>query len=271
MRRPAYARSLLLSSGTHAVLGALLAGLALFHGCSRSTDVNTLPVELIVEVPDFGQPEPEAVPEPEVSKPEVPEPPPEPTDVPEPEPEKKKPEKPPEIKKEEPKKEKPAKPKVEVSKKRVVRPLPKPTTTRKTTLTPEEIAKAIRQGAKTGQRSSLSDADLRRLLSTDTKFGNGRPIDQEFVYLEMVRQILYRSWDQPGSLGVVGLTTRVELTLAPDGSILASRIVGGSGNATMDNSVMQAVRSVRRLTGVPADFLISHRRLTVAFELTGDG
>lgn len=270
MRPPGYSRNVLLSLGMHAILGGTLASLALFHGCSRPSEALNLPVELIIEVPDFGQPEPEPAPEPEIKKIEVPDPTPEPDDIPEPVPEKK-PEKPPEVKKEEPKKEKPAKPKVEVSKKRVVRTLPKPTTTRKTTLTPEEIAKAIKQGAKPGQRSSLSDADLRRILSTDMKFSNGRAIDQESVYFEMVRQILYRSWDQPGNLGVVGLTTRVELTVAPDGSILSSRIVGGSGNATMDNSVMQAVHAVRRLNGVPADFLISHRRLTVAFELTGDG
>ncbi len=270
MRRPGYARHLLLSTGAHAVLVGLLAGVALMRGCSRSQEAVNLPVELIVEVPDFGQPEPDATPEPEVNKTEVPEPPPEPDDIPEPAPEKK-PDKPPDVKKEEPKKDKPAKPKVEVSKKRVVRTLPKPTSTRRSTLTPEEIAKAIRNGAKTGKRSSLSDADLRRILSTDMKFGDGRAIDQEAVYFEMVRQILYRSWDQPGSLGVVGLTTRVELTVAPDGSIQASRIVGGSGNAAMDDSVMQAVRAVRRLNGIPSDFLIAHRRITVAFELTGDG
>lgn len=289
MPRTGYPRHILLSVGMHAALGGLLAGFSLYHGCAgRAPEMDNQPVELIVEVPDFGQTEPEAAPqpavtpsepevkpagpEPEIKPDETPKPPPDPDDIAEPVPEKKKPEKPVAVKKAEPKKDASGKPKVEVSKKRVVRSsLPKATTTRKSTLTPEEIAKALARGAKAGKKSSLSDADLRRMLTTDMKFGNGRAVDQETLYFEMVRQILYRSWDQPGSLGVVGLTTRVELTLTPDGTIQASRIVGASGNATMDDSVMQAVRSVRRLNGVPSDFLSSHRRITVAFELTGGG
>jgi len=91
------------------------------------------------------------------------------------------------------------------------------------------------------------------------------------AYKEMVRKILYRAWDQPGSLGVVGLSTHVELTVSPDGRILDSRLVSGSGNAVMDNSVMQAVRSVSRLNGVPGDYLARHHKMVVSFELTGDG
>lgn len=273
-RRPNQAENYLISSGLHAlVIGAVFA-FSLFHGCSRSSDAVNVPIELMIEIPDFGQkepdlkPAPQPDPEPEVAKPPDPEPEPPPDDEAvvvepvKPKPESRKPD----IKKEEPKK-----PKIEVSKVKVRRPLPAPTSNRRSKLTPEEIARALQLGAKPGKHSTLSDDDVRRILSTGMKFGDGKAADRDLVYFEMVRQILYRSWDQPGSIGVVGLTTRVELTVAPDGSILGSRVVGASGNPVMDSSVIQAVRSVSRLNGVPADFLSSHRRITVAFELTGGG
>lgn len=277
-----YSRYLVLSGGAHAALLATLIGLSMVHGCAHPLDNDNLPHELIIDIPDLGQqdappaplpPAPTPKAEPEVHKEEPPEAPPDKDDVVIPAPDNKKKD----VRKTETRKDDAKKPesthKIEVSRKLVRRPsnLPKATTTRKSKLTPEEIARLIDRGATVGKRSTLSDDDLRRILNTDTKFGKGSPISQEQLYYEMVRQILHRAWDQPGSLGVVGLVTRVELTVAPDGRILSSRMVGGSGNAVMDNSVMQAVRSVPRLTGVPGDFLSSHQRITVAFELTGDG
>jgi TonB family protein len=90
------------------------------------------------------------------------------------------------------------------------------------------------------------------------------------LYLELVRATLYRAWDQPTQIGVAGLVARVELSLSSDGSVSASRLLSGSGNAVMDESVMRAVRAVHRIPGLPAEFALSHRRIAVAFELTGN-
>ncbi len=281
-----FRRYLMLSGGAHAALIAGIVGLSMVHGCAHAPDTDNELHELIIDIPDLGQkddtpvPTPDPTPTPVTPPPEPeataqkdapPEPPPDKDDIVEPTPVKKDTKKP--VAKKDDTKKPDASKKIEVSKKLVRRgvSLPKPTTSRKSKLTPEEIAALLKRGVGIGSRSSMSDADLRRILNTDAKFGKGSPITQELLYFEMVRQILYRAWDQPGSLGVVGLSTRVELTVGADGTILSSRMVGPSGNTVMDNSVMQAVRSVRRLTGVPGDFLSSHRRITVAFELTGDG
>jgi len=137
-------------------------------------------------------------------------------------------------------------------------------------LTPEEVRKLLERGAHLGNKSSLSEADMRRLLNGDSKFGDGSPVSQEFVVLDMVRQALYRAWNQPTTIGIAGLITKVELTFTSDGSIVGSRLINSSGNKTMDASVMQAVQSVHRVSGLPATFLSSHRRIPVSFELTGD-
>jgi len=156
--------------------------------------------------------------------------------------------------------------KIKISKTIVKRPMPNG----KGKLTPEEVRKLLERGAHLGTKSSLSEADMRRLLNGDSKFGDGSPVSQEFVVLDMVRQALYRAWNQPTTIGIAGLITKVELTFTSDGSIVGSRLINSSGNKTMDASVMQAVQSVHRVSGLPATFLSSHRRIPVSFELTGD-
>lgn len=252
------------------VIGAIL-GLSLVHGCGR-TEFPNGPVELFVDIPaDLAGPDGGKEDTPEEVKPSPPPKEKPPAEKPPPEDdfpaikteEKKKPD----AKKEETKKPE-TKPenKIKVSKKLVSLPA---TTSRKSKLSAAEIQKLLDRGAKPG-KSSLSDADLRRLLNTDARFGNGSPISQEFVVIEQIRQALYRAWAQPTQLGIAGLVTRVEITFTPDGGIVGSRILGGSGNAVMDASVMKAVQSVRRIPGLPSAFLASHRRIPVAFELTGN-
>ncbi len=266
-----YRRYIMVSGGAHALLIGGLLGLSMAHGCAHAPNSDGQTHELIVDIPDLGQQDPTPTPAPAPApKPEV---------KPEPKPQETTPEAPPTkddivLPTKEKKKEvktPDSKPKIEISKQLVRRSLPKPTTTRRSNLTPEEIAIALKRGAKIGAHPTLSDSDVRALLATDMKFGKGDPVTQDDAYNELVRKILYRAWDQPGSLGVVGLKVHVQLTVAPDGRIVASRLVSGSGNSVMDNSVMQAVRSVSRLNGVPGEYFSRHHTITVAFELTGDG
>lgn len=272
--RHAFRGELFWVSVGHGLLIGLLLGLSLYRGCEAPPDMN-LPVELIV--PEAGDDSagdkstPEAVkPAPDEVKP-TPEPPPEKDDIPAPEAVKPQADKArPDIKKKpDVKKSDPRKNKIEVSKTLIKRTSKQGSGGSKTKLSREEIQRLLDRGAKTG-KPTLSDAQLRSLLDSSTKFGEGSPMTQERLYLELVRQTLYRAWDQPTQIGIAGLVARVELSLSADGSVAGSRLLGGSGNAIMDESVMRAVRSVRRISGLPAEFVLSHRRITVAFELTGN-
>lgn len=263
------------------LIGALLAA-SFIHGCDAPITDNNAPMELIVEAPpsdssapidtDLAQPppdpKPDKVPDKQVEEEEKKDDsPPDPDDVPILPPkvkdkEKKKPDvKPPTVKKPDTKP-----PKIKVSTTVVKRPLPGG----KGKLTSDEVRKLLDRGAKIGSKSSLSEADMRRLLNSDSRFGNGSAVTQEFIVLDMVRQAMYRAWNQPTDIGIAGLTTRVELTFNPDGTIVGSRILNSSGNKTMDASVMRAVESVRRVYNLPSGYLSSHRRIPVSFELTGN-
>jgi TonB family protein len=287
--RQNYTTELLLVTIGHGLLiGALLA-VSLIQGCDAPvSDINS-PMELIVEAPpgdsapiptDLApqQPDktPENVPEKQIDE-KKDESPPDPDDAPILPPklkdkEKKKTDikpvepKKPDVKPVDSKKSDNKTPKIKVSDKLVKRPLPGG----KGKLTAEEVRKLLERGAKIGNKSTLSEADMRRLLNSDSRFGEGSAVTQEFIVLDMVRQAMYRAWNQPTDIGIAGLVTRVELTFNPDGTIVGSRMTSSSGNKTMDASVLRAVESVRRVSGLPSGYLSSHRRIPVAFELTGN-
>jgi len=273
--RQNYTNELLLVSIGHGLVIGMLLAIPFIHGCEddSSTDMSKV-LELYVEPPPSDSHESPAdlmknLPQPPENKQEEKvediknTPPPDKDEVTLDDQKKNTPK--PKVKEKETKKEvKPGG--IKVSNKIVKRDLPNG----KGKLTPDEIRKLLGRGAKLGKKSSLSDADLRRLLNSDSRFGDGSPISQEFVVLDMVRQAMYRAWDQPTDIGIAGLVTKVELTFTSSGSITASRMLASSGNKTMDASVMRAVQSVHRINGLPASFLSSHRRIPVSFELTGN-
>lgn len=281
-----FSRELAWVSATHAAMVGLLLAASLIRGCEAPPDLST-PVEVIV--PDFageddsrrseGKPD-----EPDVKPPDV-----KPPDAPpdrgvavvdtsvkkekDSGDEKKKPDaKEAKADAKETRKAPPApKNKVEVSRTLVKRPAGSAGSPRggsKTKLSAAEIQDLLNRGGKIG-KPTLSDAQLKSLVGGTTRYGDGTAMTQEILYLELVRQALYRAWDQPTDIGIAGLVTRVELTLESDGTITSSRMTAGSGNRVMDDSVLRAVRSVRRIPRLPAEFLRGHRRIVVAFELTG--
>jgi colicin import membrane protein len=274
-RPSSYNRYLMWVSGVHAAVIATVL-LASFAAGLWPAPPRTDMTELMIEIPSDLAGESSAPPDPapEPPKPEPPKPdevkpptPPDPDEIPAPAPPKIKPD----VKKPPDKKPEPRKPvPIKVSTTKIKKLNMQPTSNRRTKLTADEIRRALERGAKPGAHSSLSDADIRRLLSTDMKFGEGSPITQELLYLELIRQTMYKAWNQPASLGVAGLVTKMGITLQPDGSVVGNRIIASSGNRVMDESVVRAVSAVRRITGIPSGFLAQHRNVTVLFELTGN-
>lgn len=274
-----YTTELFLVTVCHGLLiGAIIAA-SFIHGCDAPVSDLNSPMELIVEAPpndsspiptELAQPPPEPMPD-KVPDKQVEEKqevtPPDPDEVQLVKPKvKDKEKKKPDVKPVAPPKQDSKTSKIKISTTKVKRPLP----SGKGKLTAEEVRKLLDRGAKIGNKPTLSEADMRRLLNSDSRFGEGSAVTQEFIVLDMVRQAMYRAWNQPTDIGIAGLVTRVELSFSPDGTIEGSRILSSSGNKTMDASVMRAVGSVRRVSGLPAGYLASHRRIPVAFELTGN-
>ncbi len=246
----------------HGVLIGLLWVVPAIPGCSRPPEPPIIPLDLVVEVPPGDEMGEEVGPEPEVTpQPELPEPEPEPVPEvvtlkppPKPKPSPPKEVKPP-VAKPKPAEAKPVaktKTKIEVSRKRVKNPYGSSTSTRKPV-------------------KALSAAEIRKRLAAGARIGDHTSdVDDDYLYLEIVRRTFYQAWIQPSSIPIDGLSAKVDIELSSNGGVLSARLTRSSGNAVMDESVMRAVKAVHRIPNLSPEFIRRRPRLPVVFELTGD-
>ena len=80
---------------------------------------------------------------------------------------------------------------------------------------------------------------------------------------------MYGAWRQPSGVGASGLRTQVRIKIMRSGVVMTREKVAGSGNATMDASVMTAVQSVSRLRSFPPELTDDFLEVTIEFVLEG--
>ena len=255
-RRKADRRALAASVALHAagLLALLLLSMASGSSCARPKAQNEpIFLDFTVAVPPPPPPE-EAPPEEEPDEPE-PEPEPEPESDPEdiapsaPEPPKPEPPKP-EAKPEPPK----PKPKPDIRQNNRVtnwKPPKNAPPPREATLSPEEIEKLLRQGARISERTSVpTDADAREIAAYDNH----------------LFETYNAAWAQPAGLAK-GLSAEAVLEIEGDGRLRSARLSRRSGNDALDASVEQVLRNVQRLNRPPKSVTLPYRR-TITFEVT---
>jgi outer membrane biosynthesis protein TonB len=181
----------------------------------------SVPVEFVVEVPAqqaLLSERPAAVIEPR----EIPEP--DPTPAPKPPPRKEK---------------------IEVSKKKVVKPTGKTEPVKP--LSEEEIRRLLAMGAKPGNHTSVPDEDVR--------------------CLDIVRRALYSAWNQPSSEEAGDATAEVTISVQAGGRVVSTKMTRKSGNVVVDSSVMDAVNSVKRVEGLTSGFVSRYPSITISFKV----
>jgi TonB family protein len=235
-RKPSRLRrnSLIASLAMHGAALLLILLAPLFgKGCAfRKPKPKPIFVEFTVALPP---PEPAPTEPTPTPAPEPPPPPPK-DEIPEPAP--KKPDPPKEAPKP-PEPPKPKPPKVIKQTNRVVRAgTSAPPPPKGPQLSAKEIEKLLKQGAKIGDVTSIPDDAAGRELG---------------AYRNRVRDRLYAAWQQPDSLrNLPGVTATVEITIQQNGTIGGSRLLRSSGNADMDASVQQAVRTAKSMPPLPS-------------------
>lgn len=178
----------------------------------------------------------------------------------EPEPEKPKPEPEPEKPIPEPVKKPEPKPVVKEVKKKEIK------------VNTNRIVRAQQPAPKTPTKPKLSEEELRKLLSSDLPVSTtaasstGSPSELS-LYYGTIYKILDAAWTKPP--GVAGLSTDVSIRIAKNGAIIQRKLVGGSGSQAMDDSVMNAVRSVSTFPPLPAGVSKPYIDVTIKFESTG--
>lgn len=124
------------------------------------------------------------------------------------------------------------------------------------------------------QKPKITQRELERLLhdaiaTSDSPARQPAPTDDFQWYYTLVYQALYDAWQQPGMLSrSAGLATTVVIRVQRDGAITSRTMLRSSGNAIMDQSVMDAVRSVNRLRPLPAAWGGLYKDISVDFLLT---
>ncbi|NLE66930.1 MAG: TonB C-terminal domain-containing protein [Lentisphaerae bacterium] len=240
MKNPIY-RNTVISAALH--IGLVVALLILSSGSCRrarkpreitmmATLVDTVPPR--PEPPAPKPPAPEPAPKPAPPKDAIPEPaPPKPKPKPKPKPEPPKP-----------------KPKPEPPKPRPKQEPPKPPP-----LTEKQLKDILSR--------SIKPSDLARALPASP----GR-FDW---YYESLREIMYGAWIPPRSLSKrSGLVTVVVIRVFRDGTLGRREMRKSSGNPLMDQSVMDAVKSISRVDPLPGGLGAAYEDITVDFELTED-
>jgi len=113
-----------------------------------------------------------------------------------------------------------------------------------------------------------SESQIRKMLALKADTPRRAPSSKDDrAFVALVRDTMYRAWVQPSSGAPDGLVVRVTIRLSGTDSVVAATIARSSGNATMDESVETALRAVKRIPGLSADFARRNPSLTIDFEL----
>ena len=110
----------------------------------------------------------------------------------------------------------------------------------------------------------------KKLYSTELASQHNRQDDFPFKwYFALVQRTMNEVWDQPSAASArLGAMTKVSIRVHRDGTITFPKIVRSSGDAEMDDSVLRAVHSVRRLKELPEQYKGDYKDITVDFILT---
>jgi protein TonB len=121
----------------------------------------------------------------------------------------------------------------------------------------------------------LTEAQIKALLAAGipkgdfTSIPGGGSPDLFSAYYLMMRGVMYDAWQQPSGLAGSGLYATVKFRVLRDGSITERTMTRRSGNSLLDDSVLRAANSVRRLRPLPTAYQGNYKDITVDFELTG--
>ena len=116
-------------------------------------------------------------------------------------------------------------------------PTPKPAQV--ASLTKEEVQKLLDAGAKPGTETNIPSSEAQRCQL-------------------IIKQTLYSAWKRPSAEHDTGRGTEILIKIGASGVVLDRKITRGSGNATFDKSVTDAVASVDKFNNLTKEFIAQH-------------
>lgn len=132
----------------------------------------------------------------------------------------------------------------------------------------ERSTRRVTRGEPRATEPQLSEEDIRRLLAEGATVSDRTVIPSlDAQGMARVREVLYRAWQEPARSEAGRAEAILLIELGSGGQIVNSRLASASGNAILDQSVLQAVSRVQRISGLPAGFEERHRELRISFRV----
>ncbi|MEI6971601.1 MAG: TonB family protein [bacterium] len=128
---------------------------------------------------------------------------------------------------------------------------------RRQAVSAKDIADALRPAVGSRVGHSQTGVNIAGALSADA----------DAPYFGVLKDAFYDAWIQPSYADAGGAAATVAFELIGDGLVTRKTLAKSSGNPVMDASVMQAVNSVSRVAGLPADFVRKHREIEIVFRV----
>lgn len=122
----------------------------------------------------------------------------------------------------------------------------------------------------TAGKRQLTEKEILEMLRLGAKPSNVNVIPQgDAFYRAIIQAACYDTWIQPTYEASRGLVAEVSLRFDLDGNIVSAELLRKTGVPAMDDSVMAAVRSLRRIDGLSPDWLRGEKfEVTLAFRVT---
>lgn len=133
-------------------------------------------------------------------------------------------------------------------------------------------SKTMPQSTPVPEPRQASEEEIRNLLSPALSRSNVAVDDFPYDwYYALVRHACYEAWNRPSRASVrPGTVAVVSIRVYRDGTVREHQIVRSSGNATMDTSVLRALRTLTRLKPLPTSYVGEFKDITIDFEFAGN-
>jgi TonB family protein len=92
-------------------------------------------------------------------------------------------------------------------------------------------------------------------------------LSQEQKNMVRIRNALYQAWLQPSKTAVGDAKVTLQISLDSKGNIIGRKLIGTSGNKTLDDSVIASASRVNRIPGLTKEFLKRNRKVTISFRV----
>lgn len=121
----------------------------------------------------------------------------------------------------------------------------------------KHVTRKVESHVKPKERQTLSDAEIEKWLGKRAKIGETTSLPQNEVSLNVsiLRTVFYEAWTPPQKSASGSRPAIVSFKITRDGTLHSPSIIESSGSPAYDNSCLEAIRRVGRVSDLTPSFI----------------